>query len=122
MIVNKRRIYKVVWKIRALEQLEDLKINDAEIERIEDEVYQILSIDPYGKLEPKHRKLKYNIKKLRGNFEGQWRLRIKEFHKDLAITDYRIIYEIVEDEVIVNIFKFEHRATAYEDEDFWDKW
>jgi hypothetical protein len=54
-----------------LEQLEDLKINDAEIERIEDEVYQILSIDPYGKLEPKHRKLKYNIKKLRGNFEGQ---------------------------------------------------
>jgi hypothetical protein len=24
--------------------------------------------------------------------------------------------------VIVNIFKFEHRATAYEDEDFWDKW
>jgi mRNA-degrading endonuclease RelE of RelBE toxin-antitoxin system len=36
----------------------------------------------------------------------------------LAITDYRIIYEIVEDEVIVNIFKFEHRATAYEDEDF----
>lgn len=122
MKISKRRIYKVVWKIRALEQLEDLKIADSEIEKIEEEVYQILSIDPYGKSEPKHRKLKYNIKKLIGNFEGQWRLRIKEIHKDLAITDYRIVYEIIENEVIVNIFKFEHRATVYEDEDFWDKW
>ncbi|WNE40387.1 MAG: hypothetical protein GBAus27B_000454 [Mycoplasmataceae bacterium] len=122
MKISKRRIYQVVWKIKALEQLEDLKLADAEIEEIKKEIVQILSIDPYGKLESKYRKLRYDIKKLVGNFAGRWRLKIKEIHKELTITNYRIMYEVVEDEVIVNVFKFEHRATVYEDEDFWDKW
>lgn len=48
--------------------------------------------------------LKNNIKPLKGEYRGKFRLRIKE---------YRVIFQIKEDELIITIIRIGHRKEIY---------
>lgn len=49
-------------------------------------------------------KLKNNIKALKGEYHGKFRLRIR---------DYRIIFRIVEEKILITIIRIGHRKEVY---------
>jgi len=50
-------------------------------------------------VDPRHR----GVRKLEG-FENQWRVRVGE---------YRVLYEIADDERLVHVYRIAHRSEAY---------
>lgn len=56
----------------------------------------LLSTDP--------EKLKNNIKSLKGEYHGKFRLRVR---------DYRIIFQIVEEKILITIVRIGHRKEVY---------
>ena len=110
-MIFENKTYTVIWDIKALTQLYslvDLKL----AERMEKEVSKVLSVNPYGKLKTVKICLddckKTNIKPLRDNWKGHWRIRI---------NDYRFIYKVIECNVSVEVFKVGDRDDVYDSSD-----
>lgn len=86
------KIYKIDWSDKAKKSLKKLN------RKIAIEVYQrvnkYLVMTPYSSGEP-----------LKGEWKGYWKYRC---------GDYRVIYRIVEDKVLIEIFKVKHRKESYE--------
>lgn len=111
-MIFKKKIYKVEWKDPALIQLYSL-VNFELAEKIYKEVNNILAVNPYGNFKDKVNieNLKTNIKSLKGNLKHSFRIQI---------GDYRILYDVLEDEVLISIFRVKHRLQedVYSDKDF----
>jgi mRNA interferase RelE/StbE len=84
-------MYKVVWKEEIKKDL--VKIDRAIVKKITDKVKNYLAQDPYNRGEP----LSYEYK-------GYYRYRF---------SNYRVIYQIKEQELIVLVVKVGHRREVY---------
>jgi len=82
-------LYKIVWKLSAKKELK--KIDKKEIPNIIKAIEQ-LSNDPYK-----------NAKKLVGT---------KNFYR-IRVKDYRVIYMIENDKLIIEIIRVKHRKDVY---------
>lgn len=111
--MNNKKIYQVVWDIEAFKQLHQLA-SEKEAKIIQELTNDILAHDPYDNLKYIEKKVNFNkianknkqvnIKRLEYDWAGYWRLRYKK---------YRIVYEILENQIIVDIFKFDNRFNVY---------
>ena len=85
--------YHVRWDTEALEDLKNL--GHAEAKRIVKKVESHLAKDPLSL-----------GKALRGNLSGLYRYRI---------GDYRVLYEIIQKEIVIEVVSVGHRKDVYED-------
>jgi len=89
--MSQKKIYQVVWEPEALKQLKEL--DKSKINKLYEKTNQVLSQDPYlGKM-------------LSGKWKGFRRFRFSE---------YRIIYKIVEEKVLVFVAKVSNRKDVYD--------
>ncbi|MDR1670428.1 MAG: type II toxin-antitoxin system mRNA interferase toxin, RelE/StbE family [Spiroplasmataceae bacterium] len=105
---QKSRTYLVKWDVKVLEQLYSLNLEKDLIKSIKHQVDRVLSQNPYGKFKDIKINLQNcitNLKKLKGRWDGYWRIRFNE---------YRIIYKVTEYEVIVEIIKIGDRDDVYD--------
>ena len=87
----KEVIYKVVWKNTALKQL--TKIDKKIAEKLTDKVETYLAKDPISR-----------GKRLLYDYKGFYRYRC---------DDYRVIYEIKNQELVISVVKVGHRREVY---------
>ena len=85
-------MYKVVY----LDQVEDdlKKLDKSVVKKILARIETYLACDPKGL-----------GKSLKGDFQGYWRYRWR---------DYRVIYKISEREILIVVLRISHRKEAYE--------
>jgi len=84
-------VYKVVWKNTALKQLD--KIDKKIADKLTDKVENYLAKDPINRGE-----------RLLYDYKGFYRYRF---------GDYRVIYEIKAQELIISVVKVAHRREVY---------
>ena len=84
-------MYKVIWEAEAEKNLK--KIDKVIARKVKDKVEKYLAQDPY----------KYG-KLLTGQYKGFYRYRF---------SDYRVIYEAKEKEVVILVVKVGHRKNVY---------
>ena len=84
-------MYKVIWKEKASKQL--AKLDRVMAKKIKDKVKNYLAQDPINRGEP----LDYE-------YQGLYRYRF---------SDYRVIYEIKENELVILVVKVGHRKEVY---------
>ena len=84
-------MYKVIWKDRASKQL--TKIDRVMAKKIKDKVKEYRAQDPINRGEP-----------LFHNYQGLYRYRF---------SDYRVVYEVKEKELIILVVKVGHRKEIY---------
>ncbi len=84
-------MHKVVWKDKASKQL--AKIDRTMAKKIKDKVKSYLAQDPVNRGEP----LSYE-------YQGLYRYRF---------SDYRVIYEVKEKELLIFVVKVAHRKEVY---------
>lgn len=82
--------YKIQIDDKVIKDLK--KIDKIWQKRIVDKIKTVLTDDPYSG------------KKLVGNLSPYYRLRV---------GNYRVIYEVIEDEVVVEVIKVKHRKEVY---------
>ena len=86
-------MYKLVFLDTAVKEFKKL---DFVIQKIVKEKLEVLCDNPEI--------LKNNIKPLKGKFQGKFRLRVNQ---------YRIIFQIKDDELIITIIRIRHRKEVY---------
>lgn len=84
-------MYKVLWDTQSLDDLKKLDITDAK--KIIDKVESYLSCNPKALGKP-----------LSAEYKGLYRYRYR---------DYRIIYQLIEQEITIIIVKVGHRKEVY---------
>jgi mRNA interferase RelE/StbE len=84
-------MYKVIWKDKASKQL--AKIDRVMAKKIKDKVKKYLAQDPLNRGEP----LSYE-------YQGLYRYRF---------SDYRVVYEVKEKELVIFVVKVGHRKEVY---------
>jgi len=84
-------MYKVVWKDKAIKQLS--QIDKTTAKKIFDKVENYLVKDPIKRGEP-----------LTYEYKGFYRYRF---------SDYRVIYEVKEKELLIAVIKIGHRREVY---------
>ena len=84
-------MYKVVWKDKASKQL--ARIDRTMAKKIKDKVKNYLAQDPVNRGEP-----------LAYEYQGLYRYRF---------SDYRVIYEVKEKELLIFVVKVGHRKEVY---------
>ena len=84
-------MYKVIWKDKASKQL--AKIDRTMAKKIKDKVKNYLAEDPINRGEP-----------LTHEYQGLYRYRF---------SDYRVVYEIKEKELVIFVVKVGHRKEVY---------
>jgi len=90
-----RKIYQVIWGVETEKDLK--KVDKNTIRKLKAQTNEVLSKNPQAKVK--------SIKKLSGDWEGFWRYRW---------GDYRVIYKIVEEKVLVFIVKVGNRNKIYD--------
>jgi len=85
--------YKLLFLKEAVEEFKKL---DKPVQRIIKEKLELLSQNPES--------LKNNIKPLKGKYKGLYRLRV---------GDYRIIFQVKKEEVLIIIIRIGHRRDIY---------
>lgn len=85
-------MYRVVWEDKAIDDLSDLP------DKISTQIYN--KVEKYLALEPRNLGAP-----LSGNYSGYYRYRM---------GDYRIIYEINDDEIVIYVVRVGHRKEIYE--------
>lgn len=85
--------YKVIFTKKALKQLKKLDNHTAKT------IYNWIKENLDGTLLPRQ-----HGKALQANRTGEWRYRV---------GNYRILAEIHDDTIIIEVFKIEHRSTVY---------
>jgi len=86
-----------VFKIEFLEEaVKEFKRLDKPTQKLIKQKLELLAKDP--------NKLKNNIKPLKGKYKNKYRLRV---------GNYRVIYQIKEDVLIILIVRIRHRKEAY---------
>ena len=84
-------MYKVIWKDKASKQL--AKIDRIMAKKIKDKVKNYLAKDPINRGEP-----------LTHEYHGLYRYRF---------SDYRVVYEVKEKELVIFVVKVGHRKEVY---------
>jgi mRNA interferase RelE/StbE len=84
-------MYKVIWKDKASKQL--AKIDRIIAKKIKDKVKNYLAQDPVNRGEP-----------LAYEYKGLYRYRF---------SDYRVVYEVKEKELVIFVVKVGHRKEVY---------
>jgi mRNA-degrading endonuclease RelE of RelBE toxin-antitoxin system len=91
--VVEKKLYQVVWDKKAKKNLEKLG------KQIAKEIFEAtnhdLSLDPHGK-----------GKRMKGLLKGLWSYRYTR--------NYRVIYEIFEDKVLVTVWDADNRSRVYD--------
>lgn len=84
-------MFKVEWKEEAIKGL--ARLDKSTARKIRDKVHEYLAKNPteYGK-------------QLVGNLKGLWSFRF---------SDYRVIYQVKHDELIILVLQAEHRREVY---------
>lgn len=101
-----KKTYQIIWEDEAAKQLKLLLKEKSE--QVKELIENILSQDPYNELRYIERKVRpnkhLNIKKLDYDWAGYWRLKYK---------NYRIVYEINDEKILVEIFKMGDRSGGF---------
>lgn len=90
--MTEKKNWEVVWKKEAEQELEEAVGDKKKSKKIADKVNKQLADNPYS-----GKPLFYKLK-------GYWRIRFSKF---------RVIYEILEEQIIVSVVKVDKRSDVY---------
>ena len=90
------RKYSIIESPKFKKQIKSNKVDEKLYQKIKNSVYPFLNKNPFAK--------NNNIKKLHGDYKNFYRYRI---------GDYRLFYEIDNEEIIILILSIKHRKDSY---------